>query len=159
VYNDGFNGVAAAVDVSLNSGINVANIFTLDVTGSAHLTINTTAKDRPGPNNTTIPADSFHLDITGGVNLLGVLTLSGEIIVNVNNGGWSVSVPQSHQLSLDFFNIVSVNAYGFFNSKGAFYIDVNGFIQIGTDSFGVRGSGDVQVYNAANGALTASPGA
>jgi hypothetical protein len=146
IYTGTDKGIAVDLNVTTSAGLPVANVFTLNFSAGGSVEINTTGTDRT-VNGVSIAHDSFTAAMSGNVNLLGVLKLSGGITVTVQDGAWMVQIPQSNQLSLSFFNIANVNAYGFFNSQGAFNIDVNGSLQLGDSAFGVSGGGDIHVYN------------
>jgi hypothetical protein len=141
-------GVAVNVsDISLNAGFDVGGIFTVTATGTGTLTINTGDQWYP-VDGVSIAPDSFHLDVSTSVDLLNALTLSGEIIIDASNGGWSVTVPQDNALSLDFFGIGTLDAYGSFNSNGAFNLTFDGSVFLGNPKyFALGGTGTVSVGN------------
>ena len=164
LYTDGDPGIAADLTIDSSSGLPVASQFAFNFDAGGTIQLNTTHEERdlivPGTGVVPIDRRTFTAAMSGNIKLLNVLTLSGGLNIKITNNAWIVQVPSDNQLSLDFFNIASVHAYGFFNSNGAFNIHVNGELKLGSDDFGVKGQGDIHVYNSADdpGTITSTPG-
>ena len=62
----------------------------------------------------------------GKLTVLGVLELSGRLIVSVSNSGWSITVPQGNKLSASLFGIMTIYGYGTLNSQGHFDLHFGG---------------------------------
>ncbi len=117
---------------------NILSLFDFDFDGRVQ--INTTGADLAGFNGpsgwvsfvdangnpVTIPHNSFYLDVQAKLNVLSVIQLSGRLIVSVENGGWSITIPASNKLSASLFGMMTIYGYGFLNSQGHFDLHFGG---------------------------------
>ncbi|HSF97125.1 MAG TPA: calcium-binding protein, partial [Ornithinibacter sp.] len=99
-------------------------------------------------------ANSFLLDLNGSVSILKVLNFDAGLRIVVANGGWSFNA----FVTLDFFGIASLSGTVALNSRGDFSINISGFLQLGSSSFGLRGDFSFSITSCVRGgALEIAP--
>ncbi|MDB2392687.1 hypothetical protein N9V91_06695 [Acidimicrobiaceae bacterium] len=81
------------------------------------------------------------LDVNGRVSLLKVLNFDAGFKVVVRDGAWRVDF----NAGIDFFGLLTIDAYGFFDSGGNFDVTLEGGFRIGSSSFGLSGNDTVAV--------------
>jgi hypothetical protein len=101
-------------------------------------------------NPITIEARSFLLDVRGSLDLLGIVTLSGRVTVEVSPQGWLFA---ADSLSLQIFSLFNATASFSFNSDGEFHIDLGASVTLGPSGFNISGSAELDI---ATGTATAS---
>ena len=138
-------GFALRVAVSVSAD---APVFSISASGT--LELNTTQ-------NTTlvgVAANSFLLDLNGSVSILKVLNFEAGLRIVVANGGWSFNA----FVTLDFFGLASLSGTVALNSRGDFSINISGFLQLGSSSFGLRGDFSFSITSCVRGgALEIAP--
>ena len=81
--------------------------------------------------------------MNGRVSLLKVLNFDAGFKVVVRDGAWRVDF----NAGIDFFGLLTIDAYGFFDSGGNFDVTLEGGFRIGSSSFGLSGNAKFRVYN------------
>jgi hypothetical protein len=111
-------GVAASVLLDLN----LIDLSFLTIKGSFGLELNTTSSTQfnVAPHTVRVFVQNVVIDVLG-------LKISGSLSIGVVNGSFSIDVPATDPLTLDFFGIATVQVYG----------------HIGTDSFSITGTVDL----------------
>ena len=118
------DGVLLKVNVTLQA--NLLSLFDLNVTGQ--LEIDTTVNDGT-------PRDAyFHLNLTGSVKVLKLITLNGSLDVAVSNNNWAVQATLGAS-----FGPLSMTASGFILSTGTFSFDLGGSIDLTIAGTGIKG--------------------
>jgi hypothetical protein len=156
VVSDGF-AVQLGVHVTAD-----ALVFSVDAVGS--IGINTTGRTLIG-----IGPHTFALDVTGHVELLKVLKLDASMHLEMGRlrptdaqgsaiGQWYTE----YSAGVDFFGLASMSGTVFLNSQGSFDVRLGGFMQLGSNSFGIRGDFAIHVssqfYSNNSGGCTRSDG-
>jgi Ca2+-binding RTX toxin-like protein/Ca2+-binding EF-hand superfamily protein len=161
------DGVVVDIDASLVLD-NVLNLLDLNLSG--RLQINTTGTSRStytgaifdnngnitgfgmlhfvdsDGKNTTILAHSFKLDLQGSLVLLDNLTISGRLIIAVQNDAWSITVPSSNPLSVNVFNVFTIDIWGYINSDGSFDLNLSGSVDFTLAGNGIQGTISLHVW-------------
>ncbi|MGH3371894.1 MAG: hypothetical protein ACRDPR_18040, partial [Nocardioidaceae bacterium] len=114
------------VDLAVEVNADITSLFHLDVAGRIQI-------------NTKGSNDYFRLDLSGRLDIGGVVNLSGAIIVVVDHGAWSITIPESNKLS-GKFGPLSISGWGFVRSNGEFDINVSASVNLGVDGFGISGT-------------------
>ena len=118
------DGVLLKVDVALQA--NLLSLFDLNVSGQ--LEIDTTVNDGT-------PRDAyFHLNLTGSVKVLKLITLNGSLDIAVSNNNWAVQASLGAR-----FGPLSMSASGFILSTGTFSFDLGGSIDLTIAGTGIKG--------------------
>jgi len=166
-YMDAFvgvfaNGVVVSAGVSLNIG-NIGDGF-ISGTLAGRLQINTTPDAVPDYTGVTIAADgrviitpnvkfvnadgaqisgiagkSFLLDIKGSLSILNAIDVSGRVLVDIDQTGWTIA--GSLGLSLDVFGLASGGLGVSFelNSDGEFEVNLTAQMVLGPSDFNLSG--------------------
>ena len=104
-------------------------MFDLNVSGE--LEIDTTH----GNDTATDTKDAyFHLNLTGSVKVLKLITLNGSLDIAVSNKNWAVQASLGAK-----FGPLSMSASGFILSTGTFSFDLGGNIDLTIAGTGIKG--------------------
>ena len=126
-------GLAMRLAVSVK-----ADVAVIEIEASGMIEFNSTNTKRLG-----VERKSFTLDVNGRVSLLKVLNFDAGFKVVVRDGAWRVDF----NAGIDFFGLLTIDAYGFFDSGGNFDVTLEGGFRIGSSSFGLSGNAKFRVYN------------
>ena len=127
IYADG-----VALHVAVDLDVNLLSLFDLDVSGT--LDIDTTGSN-----------DYFRLSLSGSLSVLSVITLSGGIVIVVDEGAWSITIPSNDRLTAAF-GPLGIQAWGEIRSSGYFDINFAGFINLGSDGTGIFGTASLRAF-------------
>ncbi len=160
VTDDGFY---LAADASVNA--NIASIIKIDASGV--LVINTMSDSVfIGQTGRWYAANSFLLDLSGNVSILGVLNFDAGFKVQVGGGtfthaaGAAKAAPPmeadaflhpgqwavSFRAGMSFFGLATLNADGWFNHAARFAIHLDGRLAIPSESTGLAGGFSIDVW-------------
>jgi len=137
LYADSNPGMALFLDVYV---IADAEVFDIEATGK--LQINTCNVARMG-----IDANLFYLSLNGHVEILEVLKFNAGFTIQV---GGSLGVGEwrfDFDAGIDFFSIVTLQGYGFLDSRGNFDINLYGYMQLGPNGFCVKGGFNFRIFD------------
>src|SRR5262249_39044154 len=148
IYNDSSPGIALNLSVSIDFDI-LDGIFHIGASGT--LTLNTTGLTRNG-----IGPHLFRLSLNGTVSVLAVLHFDASFTIQVGGGAVTVSDGTRFVLGagewvidfsagMNFFSLATLSASGWLKSDGTFHIHLHGGILLGTHSFGLEGTFDIDI--------------
>ena len=127
IYPDGI-----ALHVSVSIDVDLLSVIELNASGT--LDIDTTASN-----------NYFRLQLDGSVTILFVIKIEGHIVVEVDNGAWRVDIPQPG-LSVSLFGgLITISAYGYFDSNGFFDLTLTGSLNLAWEGNGVTGTVTIRV--------------
>ena len=124
------DGIALHVSVSIN--VNLLSVIELSASGTLDI-------DTTGSNN------YFRLQLDGSVTILYVIKIEGHLIVEVDNGAWRVDIPQPGLSVKLFGGLITISAYGYFDSNGFFDLTLTGSLNLTWEGNGVVGSASIRV--------------
>ena len=78
---------------------------------------------------------SFTLSLTGTVNLLEIVRFDASFTIAVSNGNWYLRANATMKL----FGLAGMSGSVELWSNGDFNVNLSGYLQIGSSSFGIRG--------------------
>ncbi|MEL7452703.1 MAG: hypothetical protein AAGJ50_04945, partial [Pseudomonadota bacterium] len=137
IFADSSPGLALVLGIDVD-----ADIFSIiEIEADGLLLINTTGLQRSLAGQ-TLAANSFVLDISGSISILKVLNFEAGARIEVVNNYWKFSF----NAALDFFGLVTLQANGFFDSRGHFDISLSGEMVLGTRSFGLVGNFSFRIF-------------
>ncbi len=105
----------------------------LSFNGNFELRINTTSQTALG-----VPPKTAELIVTGlDLGLFNhALDATGSITIGIVNGGFSINIPTSDPLSLNFFGLVTTSLSGYYNPGGDFQFTSKFDVSLGDSNFG-----------------------
>ncbi len=132
-------GFALKIALSLSPGgsqtISLLAVPGISIKGNFLLEINTTNQARFGVDPKTARIAVTNVEI----NLLG-FKVTGSLFIGIQNGKFSILVPESDPLTLDFLGLVTASIHGFINSNGQFSFTASISVYLGVDGFNIQAS-------------------
>ena len=108
----GSGGLVVNASLPFSTGLGLG-LFSISATPKLILNTSNAARNGIAPNTYEFELDNASLSVFG-------LSASGTLMVGVSNGGFTVSVPSSNPVTVNFFGLGGFSAYGFISSNGQF---------------------------------------
>lgn len=154
VYYGSNPGFAFSLTLMIGSSTNaqispvsaLASMFV--ISGTFQLEINTCSVTRYEPISNAAIAPGFLIAVTNlNIYLFG-LSLTGTISIGISPAGLSINIPSSNPLTLNFFNIITLDVYGYLNPNGNFSFTATASISLGDPTYaGISGTLSLTISN------------